>query len=197
VQIAVDARDRLDVVVNAARSADPAVEDSSVESFRVPIETNLFGFAYLIDATLPILRQQRSGHIIGISPEGSPILSLGFSGYHISKDAIEDFTLDLAQKVAPFGIKVTIVETGCTRNTPLESSVQAVSGRYRWGVVGTEQRVQAHESPEANDPGSVAGLLWVVGIAGPPLRLLAGSDCARLASDAGQRLAALEMKWRN
>ncbi len=63
VQIAVDAFDRLDVVVNAARSADPAVEDFSVESFRVPIETNLFGFAYLIDATLPILRQQRSGHI--------------------------------------------------------------------------------------------------------------------------------------
>src|SRR6266481_3580093 len=62
VQIAVDAFDRLDVVVNAARSAGPAVEDFSVESFRVPIETNLFGFAYLIDAT-PILRQQRSGHI--------------------------------------------------------------------------------------------------------------------------------------
>lgn len=39
VQIAVDAFDRLDVVVNAARSADPAVEDFSVESFRVPIET--------------------------------------------------------------------------------------------------------------------------------------------------------------
>jgi len=90
VQIAVDAFDRLDVVVNAARSADPAVEDFSVESFRVPIETNLFGFAYLIDATLPILRQQRSGHIIGISPEGSPIPSLGFSGYYISKDVIED-----------------------------------------------------------------------------------------------------------
>jgi NAD(P)-dependent dehydrogenase (short-subunit alcohol dehydrogenase family) len=102
VQIAVDAFDRLDVVVNAARSADPAVEDFSVESFRVPIETNLFGFASLIDATLPILRQQRSGHITGISPEGSFIPSLGFSGYHISKDAIEDFTLDLAQKVAPF-----------------------------------------------------------------------------------------------
>src|ERR1700740_2341227 len=98
------------------------LKTSASKGFRVPIEANLFGFASLINATLPILRQQRFGHIIEISPEGSPIPSLGLSGNQISKDAIEDFTLDLAQKVAPFGIKVTIVETGCTRNTPLASS---------------------------------------------------------------------------
>jgi NADP-dependent 3-hydroxy acid dehydrogenase YdfG len=117
VQIAVDVFGRIDVVVNAARSADPTVEDFSIETFSVPMDTNLFGFAYLIDATLPILCQQRSGHIIEIPPQGSRIPPLGLSGYHISKDAVEDFTFDLAHKVAPLGIKVTIVETGCTRNT--------------------------------------------------------------------------------
>jgi NAD(P)-dependent dehydrogenase (short-subunit alcohol dehydrogenase family) len=44
VQTAVDAFGRIDVVVDAARSAEPAVEDFEVDTFRVPVETNLFGF---------------------------------------------------------------------------------------------------------------------------------------------------------
>jgi NAD(P)-dependent dehydrogenase (short-subunit alcohol dehydrogenase family) len=76
------------------------------------MDTNLFGFAYLIDATLPILCQQRSGHIIEIPPQGSRIPPLGLSGYHISKDAVEDFTVDLAHKVAVRGHTDRVVQVG-------------------------------------------------------------------------------------
>jgi NAD(P)-dependent dehydrogenase (short-subunit alcohol dehydrogenase family) len=198
VQVALDAIDHIDVVVNANRSADPSVEDFSLESFRVPVETNLFDFAYLIDAILAILQQQRSGHIIEVSPEGSFIPALSLSGYHISKDAVEDFTLELAHKVTPLGIKVTIVETGYAPSARLESSLPAGSGPYSWTVTGTAKRVWAHESQEANHPRSVAGLiLGIAGMAEPPLRLLAGPECALPASDPSQSLSALETKWRN
>lgn len=94
------------------------------------MEINLFGFAYLIDATLPILRRQGSGHIIEISPAGSRIPALGLSAHHVAIHAVKGFTLELAHEVAPLRIKVTIVETGSTQNTRLESSVPVVSQRY-------------------------------------------------------------------
>ena len=66
VQTAVDAFGRIDVVVGAARSAEPAVENFEVDTFRVPVETNLFGFIYLTPAASPILRQLGHGHVIQI-----------------------------------------------------------------------------------------------------------------------------------
>lgn len=197
-QIAVDAFERIDVVVNAARSADPTVEDFSVDSFTVPMETNLFGFAYLIDATLPILRQQKSGRIIEISPAGSRIPALGLSGYHISKDAVEDFTLELANEVAPLGIKVTIVETGSTHNTRLESSVPVVSQCYNKSRIDRAQRAHAHDNQESNDPGSQSRLiLSIAEMAEPPVRLVVGADATQPLADTVQALAGLEAKWRD
>ena len=69
------------------------------------METNLFGFAYLIDATLPILRQQRSGHIHRDFPGRQSHSPLGLSGYHRSKNAVEDFALELAHEVAPLAAR--------------------------------------------------------------------------------------------
>ena len=198
VQIAVDAFKRIDVVVNAARSADPTVEDFSVDSFRVPMETNLFGFAYLIDATLPILRQQRSGHIIEISPAGSRIPAIGLSAHHMAIHAVTDFTLELAHEVAPLGIKVTIIETGSTQNTRLESSVPVVSQGYNESGAAPELRAQAHENQERNDPASESRLiLSIAEMAEPPVRLLVGADASQHLTHTGQAVAGLEAKWRN
>lgn len=197
-QIAVDAFERIDVVVNAARSADPRVEDFSVDSFRVPMETNLFGFAYLIDATLPILRRQRSGHIIEISPAGSRIPALGLSAHHVAIHAVKGFTLELAHEVAPLGIKVTIVETGSTQNTRLESSVPVVSQRYNKSGIDRAQWAHAHDNQESNDPGSESRLiLSIAEMAEPPVRLVVGADATQPLADTGQALAGLEAKWRN
>jgi NAD(P)-dependent dehydrogenase (short-subunit alcohol dehydrogenase family) len=67
VQTAITAFGRLDVVVNDAGFADTAaVEDVTLDNFKAHIDTNFFGVVYMTKAALPILRQQRSGHIIQI-----------------------------------------------------------------------------------------------------------------------------------
>jgi NAD(P)-dependent dehydrogenase (short-subunit alcohol dehydrogenase family) len=200
VQTALDAFDRIDVVVNAARSAEPTVEDFSVETFRVPMDTNLFGFAYLIEAVWPVLRQQGSEHIIEIPPAGSRIPTLGLSPYHMSKDAVENFTVEVAREVAPYGIKVTIVETGACnpRHNRSESFVPVVGQRDSESTANPPERAHAHDGHEPNETGSVARLiLSIAGTAEPPLRLLGGSEVCQHVADAGQALAALKTKWRN
>lgn len=198
VQTAVDAFDRIDVVVNAARSPDPTVEDFSDESFRVPVETNLFGFAYLIDAVLPILREQKCGHIIEISPAGSRIPALGLSAHHIAIRAVKDFTLELAHEVATLGIKVTIVETGSTHNTRLEPDVPVISEPFNENVIAPSQGARAHDRQGPNDPGEIARLiLRTAEMAEPPLRLLVGSEATHYLTDPSQSLGELEAKWRN
>lgn len=199
VQTAMDAFQRIDVVVNGARSDEPTVEDFSVETFRVPMETNHFGFAYLIEAVLPVLRQQGTGHVIEIPPAASRFPSVGLSAYHMSKDAVEDFTAELAREVTPHGIKVTIVETGTRnpRHNHLEPSAPVVSAGDNKSVTDPAQRTHTHESQEPNDPENVARLiLWIAGMAEPPLRLFVGFEASQHVT-AGQALTALQAKWQN
>ena len=152
VQTAVDAFGRIDVVVHAARSAEPAVEDFDVDTFRVPIETNLFGFVYVTQAALPIVRQQGHGHVIQISPAASRVNYGSFSGHQISKQAVERFTVEFAREVAPLGIRVTIVDTGRTRNTPLKPYALVVSERYNESGADPAQPAHAQDNEEADNP---------------------------------------------
>jgi NAD(P)-dependent dehydrogenase (short-subunit alcohol dehydrogenase family) len=195
VQTAADAFGRIDVVVHAARSAEPAVEDFEVNTFRIPVETNLFGFVYVTQAALPILRQQGDGHVIQISPEGSRINFGSFSAHQISKQAVERFAVEFARDVAPLGIKVTIVETGRAHNDGFESSAPLVTGRHIESVVRPTQPINAHDTQEPNDSNKVARLiLWTAGMAEPPLRLLVGSEASQRLVDAGDVFAA---SWRH
>ena len=73
---------------------------------------SLFGPFHVTQAVLPILRQQQAGHIIQISTIGGILAFPGLGGYHASKWALEGMSDSLAQEVAGFGIKVTLVEPG-------------------------------------------------------------------------------------
>jgi NAD(P)-dependent dehydrogenase (short-subunit alcohol dehydrogenase family) len=142
------------------------VEDFEVDTFRVPVETNLFGFVYVTQAALPILRQQDHGRVIQISPEGSRINFGSFSAHQISKQAVERFTFEFARDVTPLGIKVTIVETGGTPRTSLATPVSVVRERYNESALDPTQRAHAQDTQDANDPGSEARLiLWIAKIA--------------------------------
>lgn len=102
---------RLDVIVNnAGYGLFGAVEELSDKDLRDQLETNLFGPLWVVQAALPIMREQGGGHIIQISSTGGQVsLPLG-GGYHASKFALEGLSDSLAQEVAGFGIKVTVVE---------------------------------------------------------------------------------------
>src|SRR5215469_7230658 len=108
------------------------LEDFEVDTFRVPVETNLFGFVYVTQAVLPILRQRCHGHVIQIqiSPAGSRVNYGSFSAHQISKQAVDLFTVEFAGDVAPLGIKVTIVETDGTPCARVETSVSVDRERY-------------------------------------------------------------------
>ena len=138
-------------------------------------ETNLFGALWVTQAVLPILRAQRSGHIIQVSSIGGvnafPMIGL----YHASKWGLEAFSQSLAAEVAGLGIKVTVVEPSgfatdwggpsAKHATPLPAYESIRAGLDTW------RKSFVPGDPEATGP----AILKVVDAADPPLRILFGS----------------------
>jgi NAD(P)-dependent dehydrogenase (short-subunit alcohol dehydrogenase family) len=107
---------RLDVVVNNAGYANVnSIEDAAEDDFRAQIETNFFGVVNVTRAALPLLRAQRSGHIIQISSIGGRAATQGIAAYQSAKWAVGGFSEVLAREVAPLGIRVTVMEPGGMR----------------------------------------------------------------------------------
>ncbi|KAM3076019.1 Oxidoreductase boa17 [Clarireedia jacksonii] len=80
---------RIDFVVNNAGYANTAaIEDIDVLDFRAQVDANLFGVVYVSKAVLPILRQQKSGHIFQISSLGGRIGAPGLAAYQTAKWAV-------------------------------------------------------------------------------------------------------------
>ncbi|HZC52030.1 MAG TPA: SDR family NAD(P)-dependent oxidoreductase, partial [Mycobacterium sp.] len=101
----------LDVVVNNAGYGQfGMVEEISEAEIRAQLETNLLGALWVTQAALPYLREQRSGHILQVSSIGGISAFMNTGAYHASKWALEGLSQSLAQEVAGFGIKVTLIE---------------------------------------------------------------------------------------
>src|SRR5258708_3646686 len=84
---------RLDVVVNNAGYANMApIEESTEEDWRAQIETNLWGVIHVTRAALPVLRKQRSGHVVQVSSIGGRTGSAGLGPYQTAKWAVEGFS---------------------------------------------------------------------------------------------------------
>jgi NAD(P)-dependent dehydrogenase (short-subunit alcohol dehydrogenase family) len=102
---------RLDIVVNNAGYGQfGAVEELSEEDARAQIETNLFGALWVTQAALPIMREQKTGHILQVSSIGGVNAFPYIGMYHASKWALEGFSQSLSQEVASYGIHVTLIE---------------------------------------------------------------------------------------
>jgi NAD(P)-dependent dehydrogenase (short-subunit alcohol dehydrogenase family) len=166
---------RLDVVVNnAGYGLFGAVEEVSPEQARDQIETNLFGALWITQAALPIMREQGSGHIIQVSSIGG-VSAFPYVGlYHASKWGLEGFSQTLAQEVAEFGIKVTLIEpAGFTTDWGGPSAIKAEPNP---AYDGTRERMAARRGaqtpgdPEATGP----AILKLVDAEEPPLRCFFG-----------------------
>jgi NAD(P)-dependent dehydrogenase (short-subunit alcohol dehydrogenase family) len=104
---------RIDVLVNnAGVGFVGAVEEASVDEVRRVFEANVFGTLLLTQTVLPMLRAQKSGHIVQISSHGGIKAFPGFGVYNASKFALEGFSEALAAEIAPLGVKVSIIEPG-------------------------------------------------------------------------------------
>jgi NAD(P)-dependent dehydrogenase (short-subunit alcohol dehydrogenase family) len=167
---------RLDVVINnAGYGLFGTIEEINEKEARAQIETNLFGALWVTQAALPIMRAQGSGHIIQVSSIGGVNAFPTIGLYHASKWGLEGFSQALSAEVAPFGIKVTIVEPGGYATDWGGSS--AIRATAIPAYDPARERIAAFRSnnvpgdPEATGP----AILKVVDAQDPPLRIFFGS----------------------
>jgi NAD(P)-dependent dehydrogenase (short-subunit alcohol dehydrogenase family) len=167
---------RLDVIVNnAGYGVLSAVEELTGQQLRDVLETNLFGPLWVTQAALPILREQRSGHIIQISSVGGlTAMALG-GGYHASKWALEGLSESLQQEVAAFGVKVTIVEPGFYATEGSAGAVHAEVNPLYADL--RESFASLTKTLEAADPAAAGrAILTLADAANPPLRVFFGTQ---------------------
>jgi NAD(P)-dependent dehydrogenase (short-subunit alcohol dehydrogenase family) len=104
---------RLDVVVNnAGYGVDGAFEGFSDEVIEKQFDTNVFGLMRVTRAAIRIMREQGGGSIVQIASMGGRLAFPMFSIYHGTKWAVDGFTESLQYELAPFNIRVKIVEPG-------------------------------------------------------------------------------------
>ncbi|CAI1620073.1 3-oxoacyl-[acyl-carrier-protein] reductase FabG [Serratia entomophila] len=190
VQTAVERFGRLDVLVNNAGYGNIApVEEADEADFRAQIDTNFYGVFNVTRAALPLLRRQGGGHIIQISTIGARLGVPGLSAYHTAKWAVEGFSESLAKEIAPFGVKLTMVEPGGFRTDWAGSSmtIAPIGAAYQPTLGPMLDYLQQHNGHQPGDPAKAAqAILQLAALEKPPLRLLLGSDAVHLA---GQVLA--------
>lgn len=199
IDAAVEHFGRIDVVINNAGYGDLAsVEDVSLDAFKAQIDTNFYGVVYVSKAATPILRKQGSGHIMQVSSLGGRIASVGLTAYQSAKWAVGGFSLGLAQEVAPFGVKVTVLEPGGMRTDWAGSSmtVPPVSQPYQQTVGAFAEFLRNSSGHEASDPDKVAQIiLQLADRADAPTRLLIGTDTVTYWAQAAETLADSDRKW--
>lgn len=165
----------LDVVLsNAGYGYMGALEELEVEAARASFDTNVFGTLWVIQAALPIMRAQGSGHILTVSSIGG-ILSFPTGGtYTATKFAVEAMSEALAGEVAAFGIKVTIIEPGHF-TTGFRAAVQSPPAMDVYDPI--RQAIRASFKPEDfGDPAATSAAIFAaVDADKPPLRLVLGS----------------------
>lgn len=170
---------KLDVLVNnAGLGFAGAIEETSDEETRAVFEANFFGVLALTKTFLPLLRQQKSGHIIQISSHGGFKAFAGFGIYNASKFALEGFSEALAQEISPLGIKLTIVEPGPFRTNFAGSSLkfaeQTIDDYLATAGVFREKLKSVDGVQEGNPHKAATAIYNLTTLDTPPLRLPLG-----------------------
>jgi NAD(P)-dependent dehydrogenase (short-subunit alcohol dehydrogenase family) len=166
---------RLDVVVcSAGYGLIGTIEEVSLAEARANIETNVLGTLAVIKAVLPILRQQRHGHILPVSSLGGVVALPMF--FQATKFAIEAIGEELAAEVAEFGIKVTLIEPGAYRTSFFSNQ----SLRHAAPIAAYDRQREARNAridlDSFADPMATAQAIFAaVDSPSPPLRLILGS----------------------
>jgi NAD(P)-dependent dehydrogenase (short-subunit alcohol dehydrogenase family) len=173
---------QIDVLVNNAGYGQLGlIEELNESEIRRQFETNFFGLLELTRAVLPGMRTRGSGHIVNISSVAGSMGIPSFGIYCASKFAVEGLSESLAGEVAPFGIKVTIVEPGGFRTEFSGTSpgrAKHVMSEYAKTPAGQVRDTFAqYHGQEPGDPAKAAlAILRVVDATRPPLRLVLGLD---------------------
>jgi NAD(P)-dependent dehydrogenase (short-subunit alcohol dehydrogenase family) len=194
VKEAVDRFGRIDVLVNnAANFYGGYFEELTPAQIEDQLATGLIGPMNVTRAVLPVMRVQRSGHIMSIS-SGAGLSGFEFnSAYAAAKFGLEGWMESLQPEVAPFGITTTIVNPGFFRTDLLtqESTSYATPSIADYADCHAE-RVQWYESMngrQAGDPGKLArALITIADQERPPRRFIGGADAIGIAEQKAKDL---------
>ncbi|MBX5250968.1 SDR family NAD(P)-dependent oxidoreductase [Rhizobium sp. NLR4b] len=191
---------RIDVLVNNAGYGNVGpIEDTSLADFRAQIETNLFGTVIMTKAVIALMREQGAGHIIQFSSVGGHIGPAGRGAYSAAKFAVEGFSEVLSKEIAPFGIRVTVIEPGGFRTDFAGASTVLAEGRANYAeTVGATVRFQReYDGRQPGDPAKAAAVvIHISGLEQPPFRLLLGSDAVRNVEKADAARIEADREWR-
>jgi NAD(P)-dependent dehydrogenase (short-subunit alcohol dehydrogenase family) len=116
------------LVNNAGNGEYGAIEEADLERVRREFETNVFGLARMVQLALPGMRQAGEGRIINVSSMGGRLVFPAGGYYHASKYAVEALTDALRFEVAPFGIKVVLVEPGLIKTAFGDTATRTLGG---------------------------------------------------------------------
>ncbi len=199
VRAAVDRFGRIDVLVNNAASFYAGYfEELTPAQIDRQLAASLIGPMNVTRAVLPVMRQQRSGHIISISSSAG--LAAGFefvSAYAASKFGLEGWMESLQAEIAPFGIATTIVNPGFFRTELLtEQSTNYAEpsiGDYDDRRGPLVEYWKAQNGQQSGDPAKLArALITIASEKQPPRRFIAGADALATEQKIADLMAQIE-----
>ncbi len=179
VQDALEKFGRIDVLVNnAGIGYFAAIEESEEAEIRRMFDINVFGLANMTKAVLPIMRKQRSGHILNIASIGGLRSFPGIGFYNATKYAVDGYSEALAKEVAPLGIKVTVIAPSGFRTDwagrSAKDTVEKIDdyADTAWKNIET---IRSYSGRQPGDPVRAAkAMIAVTETENPPMRLLLG-----------------------
>ena len=171
---------RVDVLVNnAGIGYFGSAEESDDAETRRMFDINFFGLADMTKAILPIMRKQRSGHILNVASIGGLVGYPALSYYNATKFAVDGFSEALCKEVAPLGIKVTIIAPSGFRTDWAGRSANEAKAEiedYKTTAGQNQQTIRGYSGSQPGDPVKAAqAIIQAVEAENPPLRLLLGA----------------------
>ncbi|HET6704455.1 oxidoreductase [Amycolatopsis sp.] len=199
VKAALEAFGRIDVVVNNAGSGSVgAVEELTMDELRALMEVMFFGAVAVTKAVLPHLRAQGSGTVVQISSMGGQLSPPGYGAYCATKFALEGISEALAAEVAPFGVRVLIVEPGAFRTEFGGGRLHRsrTIDAYAASTGETRAAVESMDGTQPGDPAkAAAAVVRAVGSEDAPLRLALGADAVEAIRAHHEAVAADLAAW--
>jgi NAD(P)-dependent dehydrogenase (short-subunit alcohol dehydrogenase family) len=190
---------RIDVLINSAGyGIVGAVEETPEAELRAQMETNFFGAVAVTKAALPHMRSRRAGAIVNISSLGGQLSYAGFGAYSASKFALEGLSEALALELAPFAIKVMIVEPGAFRTRFAGGALRHMPTieAYRDVVGGVREFARSMDGTQEGDPEKAArAVALALEAETTPLRLQLGADSVAAVRGHAERLLEDLTSW--
>ena len=202
IQQTLSAFGRIDVAVNnAGYGMAGTLEETTEEDIRKILDVNVMATINVVKLVVPVMRGQRSGHIINMGSVAGFVGAPGWSIYSATKAAVAAFSEVMALDVKEFGIRVTVVEPSGFRTGFLTKGSLALTPPNIEGyeaVRDTQDRYLRMDGQQAGDPDRAAEILIKIAASPePPLHLFLGKDAYKRASEKLAAMSAELEQWRS